>query len=154
MASRLDQLCSVPVREASHGEPLRAGEILIAPGDYHLEVAARGTDLWARLTQDEPENSCRPAVDVLFRTAADTCRGDVLAVVLTGMGRDGLVGSKAIVAAGGRVLSQDAASCVVYGMPRAVEEAGIVHAVVNLDGMAGTIQEQLAQVPVVSERAV
>jgi len=153
MAARLAQLCPVPVREASHGEPLRPGEILIAPGDFHLEVASRGVDLWARLTQDEPENSCRPAVDVLFRTAARVCSGDVLGVVLTGMGRDGLAGSRAIVQAGGRVLSQDAASCVVFGMPRAVEEAGLAHAVVGLDDMAGAIHEQLTENFVSPERA-
>lgn len=154
MAARLDQLCSVPVREAVHGEPLRPGEILIAPGDYHLEVATRGADLWARLTQDEPENSCRPAVDVLFRTGARVCGGNVLGVVLTGMGRDGLLGGKDIVAAGGRVLSQDAASCVVWGMPRAIEEAGIAHAVVNLDDMASAIHDQLGELYVGPERAV
>lgn len=146
MAARLDKLCPVPVREAVHGEPLRPAHVYIAPGDYHLEVAARGADLWARLTQDEPENSCRPAVDVMFRTGAKVCGGNLLAVVLTGMGRDGLAGGRAIVEAGGRILSQDAKSCVVWGMPRAIEEAGIAHAVVNLDGMADAIHEQLADV--------
>ncbi|MEO0600249.1 MAG: chemotaxis response regulator protein-glutamate methylesterase [Myxococcota bacterium] len=153
MASRLDQLCPVPVKEAAHGESLRPGEIWIAPGDYHLEVATRGADLWGRLTQDEPENSCRPAVDVLFRTGTQACGGNVLGVVLTGMGRDGLLGGKAIVAAGGRVLSQDAASCVVWGMPRAIEEAGLAHAVVPLDGMASAIQAQLAELYIGPERA-
>jgi len=152
MAARLDQLCPVPVREVVHGEPLRPGTVLIAPGDYHVEVAARGVDLWARLTQDEPENSCRPAVDVLFRTAAGVCGGNVLAVVLTGMGRDGMLGASAIAAAGGRVLAQDAASCVVWGMPRAVEEAGVAHAVVSLDEMAGAIHNQLAEVFITPDR--
>ncbi|MEM6928687.1 MAG: chemotaxis-specific protein-glutamate methyltransferase CheB, partial [Myxococcota bacterium] len=153
MASRLDLLCPVPVKEAAHGESLRPGEIWIAPGDYHLEVATRGAALWGRLTQDEPENSCRPAVDVLFRTGTQACGGNILGVVLTGMGRDGLLGGKAIVAAGGRVLSQDAASCVVWGMPRAIEEAGIAHAVVPLDGMAAAIREQLAELYIAPERA-
>ncbi len=147
MAARLDQLCPVPVHEAVHGEPLRPGHVVIAPGNFHLEVASRGTDLWSRLTQDEPENSCRPSVDVLFRTAASVCGGNVLAVVLTGMGRDGLLGARSIVEAGGRVLTQDASSCVVWGMPRAVEEAGLAHEVVSIGGMAGAIARQLGELP-------
>jgi len=108
----------------------------------------RGAELWTRLTQEEPENSCRPAVDVLFRSAAEVCGHNVLATVLTGMGRDGLLGSRAIVKAGGRVLSQDAESCVVWGMPRAVEEAGLAHEIVTLNYMADAIHRQLAEVPV------
>ena len=89
-------------------------------------------------------NSCRPSVDVLFRSAAEACRAAVLGVVLTGMGRDGLDGARDIRAAGGSVLVQDEASSVVWGMPRAVAEAGLADEIVPLDRMAGAIDRRMA----------
>jgi two-component system chemotaxis response regulator CheB len=104
----------------------------IAPGDWHLEILR---DLRLRLNQDPPENFCRPSVDVLFRTAAQICGGRVLGVILTGMGSDGLQGSRAIRAAGGTVLAQDAPTSVVWGMPGAVAHAGLANKILALDAI-------------------
>ena len=104
---------------------LRPGSVCIAPGDFHLRVVAEGRDLVARLNQEPPENYCRPAVDVLFRSAADVVGSAVLSVVLTGMGSDGSRGARTIVERGGSVIAQDQASSVVWGMPGAVTTAGL-----------------------------
>ncbi len=124
LAHRLDQECPLTVMEASEGNILRPGTVLIAPGGSHMELERRGVFVHAVLHQGPPENSCRPAVDVLFRSAAKVYGAGTLGLVLTGMGQDGMRGAEAIVHAGGRVLTQDEATCVVWGMPRAVVEAG------------------------------
>ena len=100
------------------------GQVLIAPGDYHMALARTKTSVVVKLHQSPPENSCRPAVDVLFRSVAELYREQTLGVVLTGMGYDGLRGSEHIRDAGGRLIAQDAASSVVWGMPGAVVGAG------------------------------
>lgn len=124
LAARLDQQCALKVSEAVDGDAVVPGRILIAPGNVHLEVQRQGPFVKAVLHQGPPENSCRPAVDVLFRSAAKTFGRNCLSVVLTGMGQDGMRGAEAIVAAGGTSLAQDEATSVVWGMPRAVVEAG------------------------------
>ncbi|HEX7377025.1 MAG TPA: chemotaxis response regulator protein-glutamate methylesterase [Pirellulales bacterium] len=136
LANRLDQDCALTVREATGQETLEPGQVLIAPGNYHLQLERRGAAVQAVLHQGVPENSCRPAVDVLFRSAANVFGPNCLAVVLTGMGQDGLRGAQAIVGAGGTVLAQDEASSVVWGMPRAVAEAGLARQVVPLSSIA------------------
>ena len=132
LAERLSRLCGAPVREARTGEEVRPGDILMAPGGRHLELTGDGTGVRTRLTDDPPENSCRPAADVLFRSAARVWGPGTLGVVLTGMGRDGLQGSKAIVAAGGAVIAQDEFTSVVWGMPGEVVRAGLADAVLPL----------------------
>jgi two-component system chemotaxis response regulator CheB len=132
LAERLNSLCSLRVREASTDTRAEPGVIDIAPGDWHLEILR---DLRLRLNQDPPENFCRPSVDVLFRTAAQICGGRVLGVILTGMGSDGLQGSRAIRAAGGTVLAQDAPTSVVWGMPGAVAHAGLANKILALDAI-------------------
>jgi two-component system chemotaxis response regulator CheB len=132
LAERLGKLTGAHVREAEDGSPLRPGEILLAPGGRHLAVAGDANAPRARLTDEPPENSCRPAADVLFRTAAKVWGAGTLGVVLTGMGRDGLVGSKAIVEAGGEVIAQDEFTSVVWGMPGEVVRAGLADAVLPL----------------------
>ncbi|MFM7245795.1 MAG: chemotaxis-specific protein-glutamate methyltransferase CheB, partial [Planctomycetaceae bacterium] len=117
LAERLAKTAGLPVREATDGEVVRAGEVLLAPGGRHLELVGDAVQARVRLTDAPPENSCRPAADVLFRTAARVWGGGTLGVVLTGMGRDGLAGSREIVAAGGSVIAQDEFSSVVWGMP-------------------------------------
>ncbi|TWT48260.1 protein-glutamate methylesterase/protein-glutamine glutaminase [Botrimarina hoheduenensis] len=133
LADDLDRRCSLRVMEASHGQPVRVGEILIAPGGKHMRVARLATGLVVQLTDDPPERNCRPAVDYLFRSVAQHYGGATLAAVLTGMGDDGTLGAKAIKQAGGLVLAQDEASCVVYGMPKSVVENQLADIVAPLN---------------------
>lgn len=142
-AARLDRQLQVEVTEASHGQVLRPGTVCIAPGDFHLEVVSEARGLVTRITQDPPENYCRPAVDVLFRSAAKAVGGSVLGVVLTGMGHDGAAGSTNIVERGGSVLAQDQATSVVWGMPGAVATAGLAERVLPLGDLAAEITRRL-----------
>jgi len=125
LADHLNRLGSLPCAEAQDGQPLLPGHLYVAPGDRHLLVEAQGHDLIGRLTEDPPENFCRPAVDPMMRSRVAACGNRVLAVMLTGMGQDGLLGCRAVKSAGGRVLAQDEASSVVWGMPGAVAKAGL-----------------------------
>lgn len=139
LAERLDSRSALDVREASGGEIVERGQIWIAPGDHHMEVRTSGKGPVLTLNQGPQENSCRPAVDVLFRSAANVFGNRVLGVVLTGMGRDGLIGCEVIRKGGGQVIVQDEATSVVWGMPGLVAEAGLAHAVVPLQGVADEI---------------
>jgi two-component system chemotaxis response regulator CheB len=132
LAERLAKTSGLNVREAVDGEPAKPGEVLLAPGGRHLELVGDANQPRVRLTDAPPENSCRPAADVLFRTAAGLWGGGTLGVVLTGMGKDGLAGSREIVAAGGSVIAQDEFSSVVWGMPGEVVRAGLADAVLPL----------------------
>jgi two-component system chemotaxis response regulator CheB len=136
LAERLNAVSAVSVCEARGGEILRPGSAWIAPGNYHLALASSAAGLISRLHQGPPENSCRPAVDVLFRSAAEVAGPQTLALVLTGMGQDGLRGSEAIYLAGGRILVQDEASSVVWGMPGAIANAGLADQVLPLSRIA------------------
>jgi two-component system, chemotaxis family, protein-glutamate methylesterase/glutaminase len=133
LAERLASCCALDVREAAGEEGLSAGRAWVAPGDYHLVLARDGPEVKLRLDQGPPVNSCRPSADVLFGSAAEACGPGVLAVVLTGMGQDGLRGCERVRAAGGRVLVQDESSSVVWSMPGAVARAGLADAVLPLD---------------------
>lgn len=141
-AERLNGRCPLNVRECADGDPVKAGSIYIAKGNWHMEVhaaARHGMPHTLHLNQGPLENHCRPAVDVLFRSAAAVWGSGVLAVVLTGMGSDGMVGSRLIREQGGTVLAQDAASSAVWGMPGAVTNAGLAHKVLPLNMMAPEI---------------
>jgi two-component system chemotaxis response regulator CheB len=140
LAETLDSKSRLHVLEAEDGRPLQRGEVVIAPGDRHLRIACRESEPFVQLTQEPPVNAFRPAVDVLFRSAAEAFEGRVLAVVLTGMGSDGTAGAQEIVGRGGYCIVQDAASCTVYGMPRAAFEAGAADEVVPLVAMPGRIR--------------
>ncbi|GAA4362063.1 protein-glutamate methylesterase/protein-glutamine glutaminase [Angustibacter luteus] len=131
-AARLDRNLPFDVCEAEGGEKLRPRSVYLAPGDYHLRLRRVGNDVVTTIDQQVPENFCRPAVDVLFRSAAEVFGPDVLATVLTGMGSDGRRGSQDVVAAGGSVLVQDEASSVVWGMPGSVVEVGAAEEVLPL----------------------
>ncbi|MGN6088804.1 MAG: protein-glutamate methylesterase/protein-glutamine glutaminase [Actinomycetales bacterium] len=136
-ADRLNTHCALTVREATDGEAVVPGTVLIAPGDFHVELARDGRQvLRTRLQQGPPENYCRPAVDVLFRSAAAVVGRGVLAAVLTGMGQDGKRGAEDIRGRGGSVLAQDEATSVVWGMPGAVATAGLAQAVLPLTEIA------------------
>ncbi len=139
LAERLAAQSALPVAEAEAGEVLRPGQIRLAPGGSHLALERQGAQVRLQLNQDPPENSCRPAVDVLFRSVAATYQGNALAVVLTGMGNDGLRGCEAIRNAGGQILVQDEASSVVWGMPGFVARAGLADGQIALNQMAGEI---------------
>lgn len=139
LAQRLDKVSPLEVREASDGDEVRAGRVLLAPGDFHLRVQRRGTGVRAVLDQGPQENFCRPAVDVLFRSALEVYGGSALATVLTGMGQDGLAGARQLAAAGARILVQDEDSSVVWGMPGAVAGAGLADDVLPLDGLADRV---------------
>lgn len=125
LAERLNAQSEIDVQEAEAGRPVEAGQAWIARGDYHMTVNRKGTRVVLNLNQDTPENSCRPAVDVLFRSVAQTYGANVLAVVMTGMGSDGARGVAHIREAGGEILVQDEPSSVVWGMPGAVVSAGL-----------------------------
>jgi two-component system chemotaxis response regulator CheB len=144
-AERLGGVCKLAVVEPNHGEPLRAGTIYIAKGDYHLLVNRRGREGFATLNQAAPENFCRPAVDVLFDSAASAYGASVLGVVLTGMGHDGYRGAKLIRQAGGNIIVQDEATSVVWGMPGVVANAGLATQVLPLDRVAGEIERLVVQ---------
>ena len=135
-ADRLDRTAAVTVVEATNDMPVKPGTIYIAPGDFHMEIQRRGTEVIIRLNTEPPENFCRPAVDPLFRSVARTYGGATLAVVLTGMGQDGKRGAETLRAAGAEVIVQDEATSVVWGMPGAIAGAGLANAVLPLDEIA------------------
>jgi two-component system chemotaxis response regulator CheB len=139
LAERLDAVSPLTVREATPGALLRPGEALLAAGDFHLALARVATGVVARLHQGPPENSCRPAVDVLFRSVAELYGPAALALVMTGMGQDGKRGASDIRDAGGRVLAQDEASSVVWGMPGAVVQAGLADETLPLSRIASRL---------------
>jgi len=139
LAEHLARSCRRPAHEGVDGEAVKAGQIYLAPGGRHMRVGRRGTDVAISLDDGPPINFCKPAVDPLFTSAIDVWHGNILAVVLTGMGSDGMRGGKEVVAAGGSVIAQDEASSVVWGMPGAVAQAGICSAVLPLDQIAPKI---------------
>lgn len=141
LAQRLDKLSALTVREAVDGEEVRPGEVLLAPGDFHLRLsrAGRASPVRVALDQGPQENFCRPAVDVMFRSALDLYGGGALAAVLTGMGQDGLAGGRQLAAAGARILVQDEESSVVWGMPGAIAAAGLADDVLPLEQLADRI---------------
>jgi len=138
-AERLDTACALEVREAGSGDRIVPGIVSIAPGDTHLEMRSRGGNVEMVTTNGPLVNSCRPAADILFRSAAKTFGPGVLAVILTGMGRDGLDGSREVRAAGGRVIAQDRSTSVVWGMPGQVADAGLAEAILPIDDIGPEI---------------
>ncbi len=136
LAEHLARSSHRPAHEAVDGEIVKAGQIYLAQGGRHMRVARHGADVVIALDDGPPVNFCRPAVDPLFTSAIDVWQGGILAVVLTGMGSDGMRGGKEIVAAGGNVIAQDEASSVVWGMPGAAANAGICAAVLPLNQIA------------------
>ena len=132
LAERLNAISPLEVREAKDGDRIEAGQAWLAPGNYHMSLDRAGTGTIIRLHQGPPENSCRPAVDVLFRSVAELFGPASLAVVLTGMGQDGLRGCEAIRDAGGQIIVQDKVTSVIWGMPGAVANMGLANQVLPL----------------------
>ena len=147
VAERLDALCCLDVREAVDGELLRSGTCVIAPGDMHLALDFVSGGYRTRLLKTPAVHHCRPAVDVLFRSAAEVGGDQVVAALLTGMGSDGALGMRAIRAAGGATIAEDESTCVVYGMPRAAIEAEAVERVLPLPAIADAIIDAVAHRP-------
>ncbi len=144
-AARLDRASAWEVCEVEHDQPLGPGQLAIAPGDHHLEIVSTARGFVAKVTQGPPENYCRPAVDVLFRSAVAAAGPAVLGVVLTGMGQDGERGAELIARRGGSVLAQDQATSVVWGMPGAVANAGLAEMVLPLSLIAPELVRRLAR---------
>ena len=142
LAERLDRQTSVRIHEGAEGEILKPGEAWIAPGDFHMRLVREGNTARLTMNQEPPQNSCRPSVDVLFESAAQEYGANVLGVVLTGMGCDGLRGAQCIREAGGQVVVQDESSSVVWGMPGAVATAGLANGVFPLTELAKEIEQR------------
>lgn len=143
LAERLAALCPLNCKEAVSGEEIGPGDLRLAPGNFHMTVTRKEKRFYTHLNQDPPENSCRPAVDVLFRHAASSTQGKVLGVVLTGMGQDGLRGCEAIRSEGGGIIAQDEATSVVWGMPGAVCQAGLADAILPLGEIGPEIMRRM-----------
>lgn len=140
LGERLSSQSAIPVQEAQPGQILSPGQAWIAPGDFHMTVHRKGVDVELLMNQDPQENSCRPAVDVLFRSVAEVYGPRVLAVILTGMGEDGLRGCEAIRTKGGRVFVQDESTSVVWGMPGVVAKAGLAEKILPLSCVASEME--------------
>jgi len=150
LADRLREVSKLPVHEATHGETLEDPKILIAPGDFHMRVASSSRRPYAQVLLDQGplENSCRPAVDVLFSSAAQAFGAATIGIVMTGMGQDGLKGAGALKAKGAFVIVQDESTSAVWGMPRAVFKAGLADEILPLPDL---IPEMLTRVAVASQ---
>ena len=144
LAERLDRLCELRVLQAADGASVVSGTVMIAPGDAHMEVVPGLRGPAIHLHQGPALNSCRPSVDYLFRSAAQTFGAGTLALVMTGMGSDGLAGAAAVRNAGGTVLVQDQATSAVWGMPGRVEHAGLASASLPLSLLADTLMQRVA----------
>jgi len=140
-ARSLDKHCPLEVKEAEEGDLVKRGRILIAPGDWHIEVEKKSLAALVHLNQNEQLNGHRPSAGVLFKSAAKQYGSSVLAVIMTGMGRDGAAEIGEIYRAGGLTLAQDEASSVVFGMPKVAIEMGHVEKVVSLNEMAATLNK-------------
>jgi two-component system chemotaxis response regulator CheB len=142
LAERLNGQTPLSVAEAVDGQPLKPGMVYVAPGDFHLTVKRRSGAVVTVLDQAPPQNSHRPSADVLFKSVAETYGARGLALVLTGMGQDGVSGAEEVTRAGGRVLVQDEATSVVWEMPGLVVNAGLADAVLPLGQIAGELQRR------------
>ena len=143
-ATRLNRECNIEVKEAEDGDSVLPGRALIAPGNYHMAVRRLGTEKRIALHQGPLENGCRPSADVLFRSIAEIYGKQALGIVLTGMGKDGLVGVRAMKEKGATIIAQDKDSSVAWGMPRSVIEAELADHVLSLDEIAPTVNKMIS----------
>ncbi len=147
LAERLDSISRVEVCEAEDGMELAKGTVYIAPGGLHLKFQRNGSTARINISRDPIDSLHRPSVDVMFTSAFDVFGGKILAAVMTGMGKDGLEGSKLIKSAGGKVVAQSEETCVVYGMPKAIVDAELADAIVPLEEMASTLTSAVSLFP-------
>ena len=143
LAERLDGISAIRVEEVTEGSRVEPGKALVAAGGYHMRVRQKAGSIIMTMDQEPPENSCRPAVDVLFRSVAEVYGGSTIAVILTGMGNDGLRGTEILKETGAYVIAQDEPSSVVWGMPGCVVKSGLADATVDV---ACVVPEILKQV--------
>lgn len=139
LANRLNELSPLHVREAAHGDVIESGNVFVAAGGWHLTVERHQAGMRCVLDAGPLRHGCRPAYDSLLETMVALYGGKMLAVVMTGMGQDGLAGCRSVKQAGGTVITQSAAGCAVYGMPKVVAEAGLADAVLPVEGIAEAI---------------
>jgi len=154
LINRLNEKSAIAIRSASNQSACTSHCVWFAPGDQHMEVVSQHYKKRWVTSQSPPVNSCRPAVDILFRSAAHVYGANVLAVVLTGMGSDGLRGCEDIHAAGGQIIVQDEQSSVVWGMPGCVANAGLANSIVPLDQIALEIQARVDRAGTVHHSSV
>jgi two-component system, chemotaxis family, protein-glutamate methylesterase/glutaminase len=145
LAYSLSQASRLPAGEASHGDRLRPGRIVIAPGGHHLMIGRDAGGLFCILSDDDPVSGHRPSVDRLFQSSAEALGANAIGVLLTGMGRDGADGLRALHDAGAYTICQDEATCVVFGMPRAAIEQGAADEVLPLHHIAGRLMQLCAR---------
>jgi two-component system, chemotaxis family, protein-glutamate methylesterase/glutaminase len=142
LADSLNGRCQIGIREASHGEIAMPNQAYLAPGGRHMKlVAGPNGEMVIHITDDPPENNCRPSVDTLFRSVAIGFPGKACAVIMTGMGSDGTLGLRLLKRGGCTVIAQDEASCVVFGMPKEAIDAGVVDIVTPLDKIPAEIHK-------------
>jgi len=139
LADDLNKKCALSVSEAHNGQLVQPGHIIIAPGGKQMKVRKSQDNIIICITDDPPENSCKPAVDYLFRSVAHTFGGRALGVIMTGMGNDGALGCRLLKRNGAPILTQDEATCVVYGMPKQPVDEGLADVIVPLDRIADEI---------------
>ena len=143
-ATRLDSLCKIKVKEAQQGDRLQPGCAYLAPGGQQMMVEGRGSNRTLRVFEDKNERvSYKPSVDITFASAAKAYQGDVLAVILTGMGADGRDGARMLKQSGATIWAQDEKSCVVYGMPQAVASAGLASESIGLHDVAARLKREI-----------
>ncbi|MEM5947121.1 chemotaxis response regulator protein-glutamate methylesterase [Spirochaetia bacterium 38H-sp] len=140
-AESLDRHCAVTVTEAVNGDKLEPGHVYVAPGDYHLFAEQRGSEVFVGLSKDPPVNGHRPSADVLFESVARIYQNRSISVIMTGMGRDGARMIGEVYRQGGITIGQDEESCVVYGMPRAASELGVLHMELPLEDIPVVINK-------------
>jgi two-component system chemotaxis response regulator CheB len=145
LADDLNRNSTLEVMEAEEGMIARKGQVLIAPGGSQMRIERHDGMPVIKITDDPPERNCRPSVDYLFRSVVENYHDRVVGAILTGMGDDGLKGCQLLKQAGARIIAQDEASCIVYGMPRSVVEAGIVDRVASLQDMADCLVQSVGQ---------
>ncbi len=144
LAAHIDRISKIPCAEAVDGERVEAGKVYMAPGGFHMVIEKNEQGKYIRLLQTPPENFCRPAVDPMLRSLSEIYGSHLLALILTGMGRDGFKGCEKIVASGGTVIAQDEATSVVWGMPGAVATTGLCSTVLPLVEIPTYINELAA----------
>jgi two-component system chemotaxis response regulator CheB len=145
-AARLDRLCSMSVKEAVDNERILPGHAYLAPGDKHLTIARSGADYKIVLDDRPRVSGHKPSVDVMFDSVAAVAGPNAVAVILTGMGRDGAIGIQAIAGQGGYCLAQDEQSCVIFGMPKEAIKTGVVHQVLPLDKFGEVLMQVFKQI--------
>ncbi len=139
-AERLDGLAQIQIKEAEDGERLEGGIAFIGKGGKHLLVRRQGLNVYTHVTPDPVEHLYHPSADILLESVARSYGSGGLGIILTGMGHDGLEGARKLKSAGGKLLAQDEASCVIYGMPKAVVQAGLADAVLSIEGLIASLK--------------